>query len=137
MFIRLLQHLGWEHGINTTVLPTYEMLVERYNESSDKILARLPQHSFVVQSGKVMADVNMVANADDTQQLIYIILYFAHYFYLGFHFLNALSILLVCGTLPEGNLWKLKLFPLFLIIHFCSAELALILTFALIRLRLV
>ncbi len=137
MFIRLLQHLGWEHGINTTVLPTYAMLVERYNESSDKILARLPQHSFVVQSGKVMADVNMVANADDTQQLIYIILYFAHYFYLGFHFLNALSILLVCGTLPEGSLWKLKLFPLFLIIHFCSAELALVLTFALIRLRLV
>ena len=194
MFIRLLKHLGWEHGINTTILPTYEMLVERYNESSDKILARLPQHSFRIQSGilyklqdnltslflelfhdlvmyfllfgilimrifiqtiliiaqfspflsyfyfmsgKVMADVNMAANADDTQQLIYIIFYFAHYLYLGYHFIDGLSILLVCGRIPDGHAWKLKLFPLFLIIHICSAELALVLTFALIRLRLV
>ena len=88
-------------------------------------------------SGKVMADVNMAANADDTQQLIYIILYFAHYLYLGYHFIDGLSILLVCGRIPDSYAWKLKLFPLFLIIHFCSAELALVLTFALIRLRLV
>ncbi len=50
MFIRLLEHLHWEHGINTTILPTYEMLVEKYNENSDVILARLPQHSFELQT---------------------------------------------------------------------------------------
>ncbi len=53
MFIRLLKYLNWEHGINTTVLPTYEMLVDRYNDASDKIMARLPQHSFKLQSGVV------------------------------------------------------------------------------------
>jgi hypothetical protein len=53
MFVRLLKHLDLEHGINTTVLPTYEMLVDRYNDASCKILARLPQHSFVLQSGLV------------------------------------------------------------------------------------
>ncbi len=50
LFIELLKHLNLEHGINTTVLPTYEMLVERYNDSSEKVLARLPAHSFKEQS---------------------------------------------------------------------------------------
>jgi len=51
MFIRLLKHLNLEHGINLTILPTYELLVDRYNDASDKIFARLPQHSFTEQSG--------------------------------------------------------------------------------------
>lgn len=148
MFIRLLKHLGWEHGINTTILPTYEMLVERYNDSSDKILARLPQHSFVLQSGvldecffftkgKVLAATNMVAEADDTQQLIYIVFFILLYFYFFYQFMVGVFLLLLCGSMPPGNSWRLKLFPLFLIIHFCDAVLALLLTFALIRTRLI
>ncbi len=54
MFIRLLVHLNLQHGVNTTILPTYEMLIERYNDASAKIFARLPQHSFTEQSGLLL-----------------------------------------------------------------------------------
>jgi hypothetical protein len=53
VYIDLMKYKGWHHGINTTILPTYEMMVERYNDASSKILGRLPDHSFQIQSGYV------------------------------------------------------------------------------------
>ena len=52
MFIRCLKHLNLEHMINSSILPSYEQLRIAYNDSSDKVLAKLPDHSFSLQSGE-------------------------------------------------------------------------------------
>ncbi len=53
MFIRCLKHLNLDHMITPAILPSYETLRNSYIESSNKVLAKLPEHSFRLQSGEI------------------------------------------------------------------------------------
>lgn len=53
MFVRCLKYLNLEHMITNSTLPTYETLKLAFNDSSDSVLAKLPDHSFQLQSGEI------------------------------------------------------------------------------------
>lgn len=54
MFIRCLKHLGLEHMATSSTLPTYDTLRNAYFDSSDRVFAKLPDHSFKLQTGELV-----------------------------------------------------------------------------------
>lgn len=141
VFIDVFKELNLEHCINTTVLPTYDMLRERYEEASQKVLSRLPNHSFGFtykeQSGVlvVSAATPMWAFvASDMQQLIYIICFFIYYFIFSAYFIRGV-VYYYFGMLHPREVWQLKLFPLFLMIHILQFEEAILMLYILNKVR--